>query len=238
MNKRIATIFTVFTMAVCLGACASSDEPAETGALEVTPTTTQGFTFTVYDPNATEATETEYVPQERSVATDDDFDKFGFEDDNTCILPGTNIRFTLPPSYTLEDDSNRFYEEIGGEDDERIPLFAAIDDDVGEIYVIYMGPYNFMNSALQDQASDVIDRYDAWHHEDGGYTNVYTVPFEMNGRDCEAYGVLALYSDYPEFTQFAFLVGDHDSAYYVYVQNASQDLAESIIFSFEEQPES
>ena len=36
-------------------------------------------------------------------------------------------------------------------------LFAAADDDVGYSYVIYMGPYNFMNSSLQDQASDMID---------------------------------------------------------------------------------
>ena len=60
----------------------------------------------------------------------------------------------------------------------------------------------------------------------------------MSGRDCEAYGVLALYSNYPEFTQLAFLVGDHDSAYYVFVQNTVQDEAEDVIFRFEELPES
>lgn len=237
MNKKIVTIFTVFTMAVCLGACASSDEPDETGALEPTPTTTQGFTFTVYDPNVPEETE-EYVPQERSVATDDEFDKFAFEDDNTCMLPGTNIRFTLPSDYTIVDDNDRFFEGVGGEGDDRIPLFVATDDDVGEILVIYMGPYNFMNSSFQEQASDVIDRNNEWHLENGGYTNEYTIPFQMSGRDCEAYGVLALYSNYPEFTQLAFLVGDHDSAYYVFVQNTVQDEAEDVIFRFEELPES
>ena len=236
MNKKITTFFTVFTMAFILGGCASSDEPVETGSLTLTTTATQGFTFTVYDPNATEPTE-ETTPPERSVATFDDFDKFSFEEDNTCVLPGTNIRFTLPDSYTLVDDSDRFFETFGSEGDERIPLFAATDDDVGEIYVVYMGPYNFMNSSLQEEASSVIDRFDGYHHEDGGYTNVYTIPYEMNGRDCEAYGVLALYSDYPEFTQIAFLVGDHDSAYYVFCQNAVQDVAEDIIFRFEEQPE-
>ena len=92
-----------------------------------------------------------------------------------------------------------------------------------------------MNSSLQDQASDMIDSMNESHIQDGGYTNVYTIDFEMDGHDCEAYGVLALYSNYPEFTQIAFLVGDHDTAYYVFCQNAIQDQAEDIIFRFEEQ---
>ncbi|MBQ7274149.1 MAG: hypothetical protein IJR15_01710 [Clostridiales bacterium] len=234
MNKKTAVFFTIFTMAFCLCGCAADPAPAETVHSAAVTAPTQEFTFTVYDPNGTEETE-EYVPRERSIPEDDEFSKFSFEEDGTCILPGTQILFTLPPSYSIEEDTARVSEGIGGPGDERRFLFAAADDDVGYIYVIYMGPYNFMNSSLQDQASDMIDSMNESHIQDGGYTNVYTIDFEMDGHDCEAYGVLALYSNYPEFTQIAFLVGDHDTAYYVFCQNAIQDQAEDIIFRFEEQ---
>ena len=234
MKYRLFVLTAILLIVYCLCGCSSSED-VSVSETSVPAPTANSFTFTVYDPNASETEETEYVAPERSVPDEDDFDKFGFEDDNTCILPGTNIMFTMPDGYEFLDESDRMYSDLNGDDTERRFLFGAEDDDVGCIYVIYMGPYNFMNTGLQESASDVIDRFNEQHLENGGYTNVYTVSFEMDGRECEAYGVLALYYDYPEFTQLAFLVGDHDTAYYVYCQSATQDEAEAFITRFVQQ---
>lgn len=231
MNNKTAVILTIFTMTFGLCACSDAAVPEETAPAATVTAATQGFI--VYDPNAPEETE-EYVPRERSIPEDDEFDHFTFDDDGTCILPGTRIRFTLPSSYEVIDEAASHYQDAVGEDGDRRILFEAEDDDVGLLYVMYMGPYNFMNSSFQSSASDVIDRMNDLHLEDGGYTNTYTISYEMDGRECEAYAVLALYSNYPDFTQVAFLVGDHDSAYYVFCQNGTREGAESIISLFEE----
>lgn len=187
----------------------TDDSGLPLGHLILTVTDENGQTVSVGECDL--ANETEAVRLSRPEDLQVEFDENG-----SCAIPRTDLIFTIPEGF---EEANRLYGEAlrrsGDRDFADSFIFDICDDNGYEIGLTYLGDLDFQSPRTINAVSSAVENRVIDIDQQNRAREAYVMPYEMDGRQCDAYIIELPLENGGTMYYTVFPVGNRDIAYVI-----------------------